>query len=198
MNRARGARERRRWIGALTVGLFSAICGAAGFPQGQGASPSETPLVSDIAPFSAAPGTTIKATIRGTALDGASAVTFEGAGITAQIEPGGTGSTVVVTIAVGGDANPGSRAFSVTTPGGRSPRFAGLAIIGGVLTEIAPACAVRGAAVPVRISGRGLLGVSGGTVSGAGITAIVTATSDRFVDALITAAPDAPLGKREI
>ena len=62
------------------------------------------PTVTVISPSSGVQGSSITATISGTGLSGATAVTFSGAGVTATIGDGGTATTLPVTVAIDRDA----------------------------------------------------------------------------------------------
>src|SRR5256886_14631453 len=74
------------------------------------------PAISGITPSSGTAGTSLPVTITGTDLDGATAVSFSGSGVTATIGTGGTASSlpIIVTIAAGAATN--KRGLSVTTP----------------------------------------------------------------------------------
>lgn len=90
-------------------------------------STSTSPVVTAIRPSTGSPGSTLFATIYGVHLDGASAVTFDGTGVTGSIAysyPGFLG----VTISVGAGAALGLRTFTVTTPAGTFPAPGGFTI----------------------------------------------------------------------
>ncbi len=76
------------------------------------------PTITKIEPASGVQGSTVQATISGTNLSGATAVTFSGSGVTAVMRQGGTDTVLPITITIAADAAPGARTFSVTTPGG--------------------------------------------------------------------------------
>lgn len=76
------------------------------------------PAITKISVHIANPGASIDATITGKNLSSASAVTFSGSGITTTINPGGTDSSLPVSIDVQSNAAVGTRIFTVTTPGG--------------------------------------------------------------------------------
>lgn len=185
-------------ITVLTILLLTITVIGYG-PAGAQTTPQSTaPRINDIAPFSAMPDTTIKATIRGANLESASAVTFEGPGITAKIEQGGTATSLPVTIILAADAPIGTRAFTVTTPNGSTPRFAGFAVAQPVISDVLPRLAFPGVTMPMTINGKGLASVSSMTISGNGATAVVTRATDQSVETRVTVSRDAPLGPRSI
>jgi hypothetical protein len=81
------------------------------------------PVSTSISPNSGIQGTSFTAAIGGTALSGATAVTFSGTGVTAVIGTGGTATNLPITITIASNAATGARTFTVTTPGGISSPF---------------------------------------------------------------------------
>ncbi|HAA03399.1 MAG TPA: hypothetical protein DCE18_08510, partial [Syntrophobacteraceae bacterium] len=82
------------------------------------------PNITDIDPKTGAPGGTVDAVITGANLDGASEVSFSGAGISAEIIRSRGSTQLLVRIAIDLRVATGDRSFSVVTPGGvaESPR----------------------------------------------------------------------------
>ena len=78
------------------------------------------PAITNIAPASGVDGTSFSATITGTNLTGATAVTFSGSGVTAAIGSGGTSTSLPITITITSAATTGTRTLTVTTPSGTS------------------------------------------------------------------------------
>ena len=86
------------------------------------------PVITGINPTGGIQGTSIPATISGTGLNGAIAVTFSGSGVTATIGTGGTATTLPITISIAAGAAPGSRTFTVRTAAGTSAAFDGFSV----------------------------------------------------------------------
>jgi subtilisin family serine protease len=93
------------------------LYGAGVLVLGQPPAPP-APTITSIEPASGVQGSTVQATISGTNLTGATAITFSDSGVTATIREGGTNTVLPITISITSDAAPGARTFSVTTPGG--------------------------------------------------------------------------------
>jgi hypothetical protein len=102
--------------------------------------PPQATIVS-IAPASGLPGTTFNATITGTNLNGASAVNFTGAGVTAIIQSNPDPQTLIVDITITAGAAAGARTFTVVTPLGTADS-----------TGVAAAAFSVGAATPVVVA----------------------------------------------
>jgi hypothetical protein len=66
----------------------------------------------------AAPGGTILTRLLGAGLGGATEVTFDGAGVTATVLPGGSDTELHLRIVVAPGAAKGPRTFTVVAPGG--------------------------------------------------------------------------------
>jgi sugar lactone lactonase YvrE len=86
------------------------------------------PVISTITPASASSGSSITAAIRGVALGSATAVSFNGASVTASILTGGTSTMLPISVTVQPGAVPGVRSVSVTTSAGVSQPYAGFEI----------------------------------------------------------------------
>src|SRR5437016_14225940 len=100
----------------LVVRLSFAVAVFVQVASGQ----SGEPVVTGITPSSGAAGTSQPATISGTGLGGATAVTFSGSGVTATIETGGTATSLPITVTIAAGAGLGARTVTVTTPNGTS------------------------------------------------------------------------------
>jgi len=85
---------------------------------GQPPSAPLAPTITKIEPSSGLQGSTVPATIFGTNLSGATAVTFSGSGLTAVLRTGGTATALPITLTIAEDAAAGARTFSVITPAG--------------------------------------------------------------------------------
>src|SRR5262249_10606749 len=72
-------------------------------------------------------GTSVLATISGTNLNGATAVTFSGSGVTATIGTGGTSTSLPVTVTIAAGAPTDTRTLTVTSLG-TSPPFTGFTV----------------------------------------------------------------------
>jgi len=161
---------------------------------------SVVPAISGINPSSGTQGTTMGATISGTDLLGATAVTFSGSGVTATIGSGGTATSVPVTIAIALGALTGTRTVTVTTPAGTSTPFEGFTVEASpvpAITGISPPSGAQGTTIGATISGVNLSGATAVGFSGSGVTATIgsggTATS---VPVRIAIAAGASLGTR--
>src|SRR5207249_1740444 len=141
------------------------------------------PVVTGITPSSGATGTSQPATISGTSLGGATAVTFSGSGVTATIGTG-TATSLPITVTIAGGASTDTRTLTVTTGIGTSPPFTGFTVTSPAppaITGISPSSGTPGTSVPATISGTNLNGATAVTFSGSGVTATIgtggTATS---------------------
>ena len=76
------------------------------------------PSVSSVEPATASALTTVTVVVKGGGLLGTSQVVFSGAGVTAQLVPGGTDAELTLRVTVAKDAAPGVRTVTVTAPGG--------------------------------------------------------------------------------
>src|SRR5213593_608275 len=133
------------------------------------------PAITGISPSSGIPGTSVPATISGTGLGGATAVTFSGSGVTATIGTGGTATSLPITVTNAAGASTDTRTLTVTTPIGTSPAFSGFTVNSGgpVVTGITPSSGAGGACQPATISGTGLGGATAVSFSGSGVTATI-------------------------
>ncbi len=92
------------------------------------------PIVSGINPSRATRGGSTDAVITGFRLNGASAVSFGGAGVTASILSGGSETNLPIRITIGANADLGPRAVSVATSGGVSSESISLTVDNGAPT----------------------------------------------------------------
>jgi mucin-19 len=157
--------------------------------------------ITSISPFSAAQGSMVAATISGSSLNGATAVNFSGAGVTASIGLGGTATTLPVTISVSAGAALGTRTFSVVNPAGASDAFNGFTVKSSnpvaTVTSITPAKGIIGTTIPATIMGTALTGATAVTFSGSGVTAVIVAGgTDSSLPISITIAANASLDTR--
>ncbi|HEX5000694.1 MAG TPA: hypothetical protein VFY29_20895 [Terriglobia bacterium] len=135
------------------------------------------PVIHGISVFTAAQGGAVSATIEGENLNGATAVTFSGSGVTATIEDGGTATSLPVSIVVSPGAIVGVRALTVNAAGGVSDSFTGFNVTGTLeapaITSISPSAGTIGTTRSVTIRGTGLTGATAVTFSGTGVTGAI-------------------------
>src|SRR3989442_3565922 len=132
-------------------------------------------VVTGITPSSGAAGTSQPATISGTGLGGATAVTFSGSGVTATIGTG-TATSLPITVTIAGGASTDTRTLTVTTGIGTSLPFTGFTVTSPAppaITGISPSSGTPGTRVPATIRGRNLNGATAVTFSGSGVTATI-------------------------
>lgn len=169
------------------------------------------PTITSITANSARPGTTLEVTVLGAGTHfSASSVLDVGAGITASNIRAPSAQTLQATLQVASGASVGFRDVRVTTgsevatesvtgpffvapvPGGAVP----------ALTAVSPSSAARGTTLTLTISGANTHFVSGDSVlsvAGSGITVQnVSVTSETRLSAVVTIAPDAALGFRDV
>jgi hypothetical protein len=89
------------------------------------------PALISISSSSGNQGSTVSATIAGTNLTGATAVSFSGSGVTATINSGASSTSLPVSITILSGAATGARTLTVTTPAGTSVPFNGFTITAG-------------------------------------------------------------------
>src|SRR2546425_3091970 len=107
----------------LVVRLSFAVAVLVQVASGQ----SGEPVVTGITPSSGAAGTSQPATISGTGLGGATAVTFSGSGVTATIGTG-TATSLPITATIAGGASTDTRTLTATTGIGTSLPFTGFTV----------------------------------------------------------------------
>src|SRR2546422_2313733 len=130
------------------------------------------PAITGISPSSGIPGTSVPATISGSNLSGATAVSFSGSGVTATIGTGGTATSLPITVTIAAGASTDTRTLTVTTPIGTSPAFSSFTVTSEpIITGISPSSGAAGTSHPATISGTRLGGATAVTFSGSGVTA---------------------------
>src|SRR5439155_1480936 len=159
------------------------------------------PAITGISPSSGTPGTSVPATISGSNLNGATAVTFSGSGVTATIETGGTATSLPITVTIAAGAGLGARTVTVTTPNGTSAPFSSFTVTQArpVITGISPNSGVVNSTLGATVSGTGFTGATAVVFSGSGVTATIgTARTDTSLPVRITIASNAPLTARNV
>ncbi|MEW6158046.1 MAG: cadherin domain-containing protein [Verrucomicrobiota bacterium] len=162
---------------------------------------STIPVVTAISPANCRQGISISAIISGTALNGATSVTFSGSGVNAIIESGGTETTLPVTITVSLDAPTGLRTVKVNTPEGQSQAFSGFLVKPAApeVTSISQTFAAQGATISAVITGTQLSGASAVTFTGGGVTATIElGGTETRLPITISVAADAAPGVRSL
>jgi len=165
--------------------------------------PNNLPAITAISPFSGNQGAVVPVSISGSALNGATAVTFSGTGVTASINGGGTATSLPVSITISAGATLGLRTFTVATPAGTSDAFAGFTVTNSAprpeITSIVPSKGQLNSTVPAVISGTGLSGATAVTFTGTGVTASIdSGGTDMSLPVTITIAANASLDLRLI
>ena len=156
------------------------------------------PTLTAITPATGPRGTTVAVTLTGTNLLNASAINVTGAGITVTGLTVVSATQVTASFVIAGTAGLNSRTVTVTTPGGVS-NGVGFTVVAPSLTSITPNTGVRGASVPVTLTGVGLTGATAVTVSGAGVTVSgITVVSDTTVTATFTISATATATARNV
>src|SRR5439155_26523977 len=121
---------------------------------------------------SGTPGTSVPATISGTNLNGATAVTFSGSGVTATIGTGGTATSLPITVTIAGGASTDTRTLTVTTGIGTSPPFTGFTVTSPAppaIMSLCPSSGTPGQRAPATITGTGRAGATAVTCRGMGM-----------------------------
>jgi hypothetical protein len=98
-------------------------------PPAGNPSPASIPVITSATPATGLVGTTFVASISGTNLAGATAVTFNGAGVSASIGPGATATTLPIVVTIATNAEPGPRTISIRTATETSSPFSGFVIL---------------------------------------------------------------------
>src|SRR5438309_389989 len=121
------------------------------------ASQQLVPAITGITPSSGAAGTSLPATISGSNLNGATAVSFSGSGVTATIGTGATATSLPITVTIAAGAATDTRTLTVTTAAGTSPAFSGFTVTSGgpVATGITPSAGAAGTSQAATISSTG-------------------------------------------
>jgi NHL repeat len=108
--------------------LFIADSGNNRIRKVTGVAASGVPAITSISPAWGAPGAIVSATITGTNLSGATAVTFSGDGVTVKIGTGGSATSLPITIAISSGATGGPDTVTVTTAIGESSDYSGFTV----------------------------------------------------------------------
>jgi hypothetical protein len=95
------------------------------------ASTNPQPTITSISVTSGKQGSSVSAVINGTNLSGATSIVFAGLGASATVQPGGTATSVPVTISIAPTAALGSHQFSVNRPTGTSNLFYTFTVVAG-------------------------------------------------------------------
>lgn len=104
--------------------------------------------ITSLNPAAFTQGTTMPATIQGTNLANATAVTFTQPGLTATLSTGVTSAALPVTLSVSSTVPPGTYTFSVTTPVGTTPSGAVTVTVAQRVPSFALTPALVGVAMP--------------------------------------------------
>jgi len=161
------------------------------------------PTLTSIAPVSGVRGTSVPVTLTGTGFTGATSVTVSGAAgsVTVSGMTVVNDTTITATFAISATAALTARNVAVVTPGGTTGNvtFTVLAPPLPTLSSIAPNTGVRGASVPVTLTGVNLTGASAVNVSGTGITVSgITVVNDTTVTATFAITTGATLSSRNV
>ena len=161
------------------------------------------PTLTSIAPVSGVRGASVPVTLTGVGLTGATAVTVSGAAgsVTVSGMTVVNDTTITATFAISATAALTARNVAVVTPGGTTGNvtFTVLAPPLPTLSSIAPNTGVRGASVPVTLTGVNLTGASAVNVSGTGITVSgITVVNDTTVTATFAITTGATLSSRNV
>jgi sugar lactone lactonase YvrE len=187
-------------VGLRTVTVvteYSISAPFSGFSVGQ----TNVPHISSISPASGAQGATVQATINGMNLSGATGVSFDGTGITANISAGGTDTSLPVTLTISSGASTGVRSATVVTPNGTSTPYLGFTLVPSTptVTSVSVPSGSQGTAFPATITGTNLSGVMSVFFSGTGILATISgAPTPTTVPVIISISPSAPIGAQSL
>ena len=158
------------------------------------------PVLSAITPSSGNRGTSVPVTLTGSGLTGTTAVNVSGGGVTVSAVTVVSDTTVTATLTFAPSATGGARNVTTTSPAGTSNAVTFTVIVPpGALSSISPTTGARGTSVPVILSGTGLTGSTGITVTGGGITVgAFTVVNDTTITATFTIAATAALTARNV
>jgi len=76
------------------------------------------PVITSISPNAAVPGSQFTAIVSGQNIGDPTSVTFTGTGVTGTIQPGGSSTTLILSVQVAAGAGLGSRSLTIVTPSG--------------------------------------------------------------------------------
>jgi hypothetical protein len=165
------------------------------------------PTLTSITPTSGVRGTAVPVTITGTHLNGATAVSAGGAGVTiaaSSIAVNAAGTSLTATFTIASNAAITTRNVTVTTPSGTTPVNAAVTftVQGPTTASIAPTSGFRGTAVPVTITGTHLNGATAVSAGGAGVTiaasSITVNAAGTSLTATFTIASNAAISTRNV
>jgi len=162
--------------------------------------PPATPTLNAISPARGIRSTVVAVKLTGSLLNGASAITVTGGGITVGPITPVSANEVDTTFTIAAGASLGARNVSITTPGGVS-NFVTFEVLAPTLSSVSPNVSQRGVTnLPLTFTGIGLTGASAFTVAPAtGITiSSPTVVNDTTVTASITIASTAAAGVHTI
>lgn len=186
--------RRRLATAAALVALAAALLGLS--PE---AWATCVPTARGLFPASGIVGTTVAATVEGSALSGAVASVFGAPGLAVTVQAA-TDTSVSLQLTIDAAAAPGERIVSLTTAGGTvALAFTVNASGGPIVTGVSPTMtATRGFALDLTFTGQNLAGIlpANVTVSGAGVTVsdAAAAGDGTSLDVTLAVAADADLG----
>jgi hypothetical protein len=160
------------------------------------------PTLTSVSPASGSPGTAVPVTLTGTNFIAGSTINISGAAdVTVSNLTVVSGTSITATLTLAPAAALGARNVSVTTSGGTSGTVTfTINASTPTLSSMSPTTGVRGAAVPVTLTGTNF--VSGATINVSGAADItvsnVTVVSGTSITATLTLAPTAALGARTV
>jgi len=161
-----------------------------------------SPRVTAVSPNRVAPGTTMQGGISGTNLNGVTAVTLGGTGVTADIGPGGTATFLPLTLTASANAAPGIRTVTATTSSATATLVSGLWVTTpgtATATAILPAAGIPGQTISGGIAGSNLEAAIDVSFSGTGVSAIIGGNrTSSSLPVTITIAAGAPAGPRTV
>jgi len=159
-----------------------------------------TPTLNAISPARGIRSTVVPVKLTGSLLNGATAITVTGGGITVGAVTQVSANEVDSTFTISATAAVGARNVSITTPGGVS-NFVTFEVLAPTLSSVSPNVSLRGVTnLPLTFTGIGLTGASAFTVSPAtGITiSAPTVVNDTTVTANISIGNTAAAGVHTI
>jgi hypothetical protein len=163
--------------------------------------PPATPTLNAISPARGMRNTTaLPVKLTGSLLNGATAITVTGGGITVGAINVMSSNEVDTTFTIAANAALGTRNVSITTPGGTS-NFVTFEVVAPTISSVAPNKSVRGVTnLPLTFTGIGLTGATAFTATpSAGFTlSALTVVNDTTVTANLTITSTAALGVHNI
>ena len=155
-------------------------------------------VLTSIAPNTGIRGTTVPVTLTGTGFTGATSINVaSNNGITVSGLTVVSDTQVTANFLITSTATISARNVTITTPAGPSNAVT-FTVQGPTLASIAPNTGVRGTTVPVTLTGTNLIGATGVTVSGTGVTCAVTTSTSTTINANCVIAANATLNARNV